>query len=59
MSDHLSIFYISSVVIDIEVTMDLPSYSRTVNAERLTELSANFKCIEWDIDTDSDDVDTC
>ena len=29
-----------------------------VNAEIITELSANVNCIAWDIDTDSDDVDT-
>ena len=44
-SDNLPIFYISSDAIDIDVTKDLPRYSQMVNAERLTELSANH-CTE-------------
>ena len=38
---------------------DLSRYSRMVNTERLTVLSANLDCIELNIDTDSDDVGKC
>ena len=55
----LPIFYISSDAIDVDVTKDLTRYSRMVNADIFTELSANVDCIAWDIDTDADDVDTC
>ena len=55
-----ALFYIASdVVIDVDVAKDLSRYSRMMNAERLTELSVNLDCIEWDLDTDSDDGDTC